>query len=294
MERRESLPPLNPTRAFEATGRLLSISKAAQELAVTPAAVSRQVRTLELYLGVDLFERVKGRLELTAAGAGYLAELMPLFTALREATASLRTTTRRSSVLKIRSPATFAVRWLIPRLANFHRSHDDIEVQLTTSSAPLNFSREDIDAGIQLGEGDWGGVHVQRLIPNILIPVAASSRAVKARSKLQGETLLHSLARPEDWTLWLKGAGIPSNAGRREMRYETSLLAYQAAIEGHGVAIAQEALVRSELNSGALVAPFPFRLDRGAHTYYFVWPANRRSSDALEVFRDWLVALVVE
>ncbi|WP_345815747.1 LysR substrate-binding domain-containing protein [Paraburkholderia sp. PREW-6R] len=294
MERRESLPPLNPTRAFEATGRLLSISKAAQELAVTPAAVSRQVRTLERYLGVDLFERVKGRLELTAAGASYLAELMPLFESLRDATASLRTTTRGASVLKIRSPATFAVRWLIPRLANFHRSHEDIEVQLTTSSAPLNFGREDIDAGIQLGDGAWSGVHVQRLIPNVLIPVAASTHAVKPRSKLQGETLLHSLARPEDWTLWLKGAGISPNAGRREMRYETSLLAYQAAIEGHGIAIAQEALVRAELNSGALVAPFPFKLDRGAHTYYFAWPANRKSSRALEVFRDWLVTLVIE
>lgn len=196
MERRESLPPLNPTRAFEATGRLLSISKAAEELAVTPAAVSRQVRTLELYLGVDLFERIKGRLELTAAGAGYLAELMPLFAALREATASLRTTKHRSSVLKIRSPATFAVRWLIPRLANFHRLHDDIEVQLTTSSAPLNFSRENIDAGIELGEGDWSGVHVQRLIPNILIPVAASSRTVKARSKLQGKRFFTRLPAP--------------------------------------------------------------------------------------------------
>ncbi|WP_144107536.1 LysR substrate-binding domain-containing protein [Paraburkholderia sp. BCC1886] len=293
MEHRESLPPLNPTRAFEATGRHLSISKAAQELAVTPAAVSRQVRTLELYLGVSLFERIKGRLELTAAGASYLAELMPLFVTLREATANLRTTTRRANVLKIRSPATFAVRWLIPRLANFHRLHDNIEVQLTTSSAPLNFSREDIDAGIQLGDGNWPDVHVQRLIPNILIPVATSSRSSTARPNLQGETLLHSLARPEDWALWLQGAGMPSSAGRREMRYETSLLTYQAAIEGHGVAIAQEALVRAELNSGALIAPFPFKLDRGAHTYYFAWPSHRQPSEALTVFRDWLVALVV-
>jgi len=219
---------------------------------------------------------------------------MPLFASLRNATASLRTTTRRASVLKIRSPATFAVRWLIPRLANFHRLHDNIEVQLTTSSAPLNFSREDLDAGIQLGDGNWSGVHVQRLIPNILIPVAASTRPVKPRSKLQGETLLHSLARPEDWTLWLKEAGMLPNTGRREMRYETSLLAYQAAIEGHGIAIAQEALVRSELNSGALVAPFPFKLDRGTHTYYFTWPENHKPSESLKVFRDWLVALVIE
>lgn len=292
MEREEPLPPLNPTRAFEATGRLLSITKAADELAVTPAAVSRQVRTLETYLAVELFERVKGRLELTSAGAKYLAELMPVFAALRKATGSIRSSARRSSVLKIRSPATFAVRWLIPRLANFHRTHEDIEVQMTTSPAPLNFHREDIDAGIQLGDGKWPGLNVQRLIPNVLVPVTAPSHPVKASSQLQGETILHSLARAEDWGLWLKAAGFPLNARRREMRYETSLLAYQAAIEGHGLAVAQEALVRAELDSGALVAPFPFKLDRGDYTYYFAWPAERRSSDALKIFRDWLVTVV--
>ena len=103
MERRAPLPPLNPARAFEATGRLLSISKAADELAVTPAAVSRQVRTLETYLGVDLFERVKGRLELTSAGARYLAELMPLFASLRDATDSLRSSERILSTRARRS-----------------------------------------------------------------------------------------------------------------------------------------------------------------------------------------------
>lgn len=292
MDRREPLPPLNPTRAFEATGRLLSISKAANELAVTPAAVSRQVRTLEEYLGVNLFERVKGRLELTSAGARYLAELMPLFATLRDATSSIRLSGHRASVLKIRSPATFAVRWLIPRLANFHRAYAEIEVQLTTSPAPLNFDREDIDAGIQLGDGKWPGLNVQRLIPNILIPVASPSYPVRARSKLQGETILHSLARAEDWTLWLKAARFPLDASRREMRYETSLLAYQAAIEGHGLAIAQEALVRPELEAGTLVAPFPIKLDRGAYTYYFAWPSERKSSDALQIFREWLTTLV--
>lgn len=294
MERRALLPPLNPARAFEATGRLLSISKAADELAVTPAAVSRQVRTLEAYLGVDLFERVKGRLELTSAGARYLAELMPLFASLREATGSLRSSERRARVLKIRSPATFAVRWLIPRLASFHRLHENIDVQLTTSPAPLNFAREDIDGGIQLGDGKWPGLRVQRLIANELVPVAAPTRQVKARAQLQGETLLHTLARPEDWTLWLKAAGLPLNARRREMRYETSLLAYQAAIEGHGVAIAQKALVRGELESGVLVTPFSFELDRGHHTYYFAWPTGRPQSDALKIFRGWLLTSLSE
>lgn len=292
MKRPVTLPSLNSIRAFEATGRLLSVSKAANELAVTPAAVSRQVKTLEGFLGLNLFERVKGRLELTSAGARYLAELMPFFEGLRMATDSIRTAGRRSHVLKIRSPATFAVRWLIPRLASFHRQFEDIDVQLTTSSAPLNFDREDIDGGIQLGDGKWPGLSVQRLIPNELIPVAAPSRKINARSKLKDETLLHSLARAEDWALWMEAAGFALEGRRREMRYETSLLAYQAAIEGHGVAIAQKALVRAELDSGQLIAPFRFELDRGPHTYYFAWPATRRPSEALTTFRDWLVSLV--
>ncbi len=285
------LPPLNPVRAFEATGRLLSISKAAEELAVTPAAVSRQVKTLELYLGVELFDRVRGRLELTSAGARYLSELMPVFTTLRDATEHVRTSGRRNRILKIRSPATFAVRWLIPRLAGFHRQHERIDVQLTTSSAPLNFDREDIDAGIQLGNGNWPGTCAQALIPNELVPVAAPSLHIEAASKLEGETILHSLARPEDWNLWLKAAGLPLRKDRREMRYETSLLAYQAALEGHGIAIAQRALVASELAEGTLVEPFPFVLDRKEHTYYFVWPANRES-EALAGFRGWLQNLL--
>ncbi|RDK05736.1 LysR substrate-binding domain-containing protein [Cupriavidus lacunae] len=293
MSRRDSLPPLNPTRAFEATGRLLSVSKAADELCVTPAAVSRQVRALETFLGVSLFERIRGGLELTPAGARYLSDLMPLFSALRESTEGVMAgAPGRSNVLRIRSPATFAVRWLIPRLASFHRLHQDIDVQLTTGSAPLDFRREDIDAGIQLGDGDWPETHSQRLIPNELIPVAAPSRARRKGWKLERETLLHSLARPEDWTLWLKFAGFSTANTNRGMRYETSLLAYQAAVEGHGVAIAQKALVLKELEEGSLVAPFDMTLDRGGHTYYFAWPSHRPESKSLKAFRQWLAKVV--
>lgn len=128
MTRRDPLPPLNPTRAFEAAGRLLSISKAADELAVTPAAVSRQVRALEDFLETPLFERTRGGLVLTAAGARYLSDLIPLFSTLRAATEALKSGGQSGNVLRIRSPATFAVRWLIPRLAGFHRLNQGIDV----------------------------------------------------------------------------------------------------------------------------------------------------------------------
>lgn len=290
------LPPLNPLKAFEAAGRQLSISKAAEELFVTPAAVSRQVRTLEDFLGVQLFTRGAGGLQLTVHGARYLSELVPLFAGLREATNIAMGGAPRRTILKIRSPATFAVRWLIPRLASFHRDHPDIEVQLSTSPAPLDFSREDVDGGVQLGDGQWPGVKTQRLIANVLVPVMAPARhgerLPKRPADLTKHTLLHSMARPDDWHHWLQAAGQARIDPYRGMKYETSLLTYQAAIEGHGVAIAQRALVERDLASGVLVAPLDRSLDLGGYTYYFAWPSSRRDSRALQRFTQWLAAVL--
>ncbi|ANN70282.1 LysR substrate-binding domain-containing protein [Bordetella bronchialis] len=291
MARRDLLPPLNPARAFEAAGRLLSISRAADELSVTPAAISRQVRLLEAYLGTPLFNRARGTLSLTPTGARYLSELIPLFAGLRDATAAIARKRDGGSTLRIRSPATFAVRWLIPRLAGFHKLNPQVDVQVTTSSRPLDFQREDIDAGIELGDGTWPGVHTLRLVPNVLVPVAAPTLRLNEKSRLDRQTLLHSLARPDDWLLWLRAAGRRSVDPSRGMKYETSLLAYQAALEGHGIAIAQKALVEKELAEGSLVAPLGHPLDRGDYTYYFAWPAGRAQSGALRAFRDWLATI---
>lgn len=290
----DPLPPLNPLKAFEVTGRLLSVSKAADELSVTPAAVSRQIRALEDFLAMQLFDRVPGGIQLTPAGARYLSEIGPLFAGLRTATNMVMGGGYRRHVLKIRSPATFAVRWLIPRLASFHRQHPSIDVQLATSPAPLNFDREDIEAGVQLGDGDWPSLRTQRLVPNVLVPVMAphyaARRALVSPQALADETLLHSMARPDDWDLWLKAAGVTSVNPYRGMKYETSLLAYQAALEGHGIAMAQRALVEKELSEGSLVTPIAFTLDRGQHTYYFASALNKPETDALRAFREWMAA----
>lgn len=293
MARRNLLPPLNPARAFEATGRLLSVSKAAEELSVTPAAVSRQVRTLEAYLGTTLLDRAPGgRMQLTPAGARYLSELMPLFVSLREATLAVTGSRYGGNTLRIRSPATFAVRWLIPRLASFHQKHKDIDVQLTTSFQPLDFQREDIDAGVQLGDGRWAGLSTLQLIPNVLVVVAAPSLQIRSKRDLAKHSLLHSLARPDDWMLWLEAAGIRNIDPSRGMKYETSLLAYQAAVEGHGIALAQKELVAKDVADGTLVAPIDFELDRREHTYYFAWATERPESSALKAFRKWLSSMV--
>ncbi|WP_144637569.1 LysR substrate-binding domain-containing protein [Bordetella genomosp. 13] len=293
MARRDPLPPLNPARAFEATGRLLSMSKAADELCVTPAAISRQVRALESYLGTQLLLRVRGGLELTPTGARYLADLIPLFATLREATLAVTASSEGRKTLRIRSPATFAVRWLIPRLAGFHQLHKDIDVQVMTSFQPLDFQREDIDAGIQLGDGHWPGMRKLQLVRNELIPVAAPSMRLTQKKQLAGKTLLHSMARPDDWGLWLRAAGVRNVNPAQGMKYETSLLAYQAAIEGHGVAIAQKALIEKELAAQTLVAPLGLALDLEEYTYYFAWPTGKPATSALRAFRDWLATLAI-
>jgi LysR family glycine cleavage system transcriptional activator len=291
------LPPLNPLRAFEAAGRALSVSQAADELFVTPAAVSRQIKVLEQFLGVSLFQRSAGGLQLTVAGARYLSDITPLFAMLRENTNVVMGGTYRRHVLKIRSPATFAVRWLIPRLATFHQEHPDIDVQLLTSPAPLNFEREDIDGGVELGRGTWPKVKVLRLIQNEITPVTAALRKSGQQkladlSQLGNLTLLHSMARPDDWHYWLGAAGISNVNAYRGMKYESSLLAYQAAAEGHGVVVAQKALIEKELKEGILIAPFDMVLDRGAFTYYFVWPDSKPVSVALGAFTNWLSEMI--
>jgi len=166
-------------------------------------------------------------------------------------------------------------------------------VNLTASPAPLDFAREEIDAGVELGSGRWNDRQAMRLVPNVLRPVVSPERYAPASrlhrpADLAGATLLHTLARFEDWDLWLKAAGVAGLNSSIGMKYESSLLAYQAAVEGHGVALAQEVLVEREIAEGTLVFPFDFVLDRGAWTYYFSWPTTRPEPVALQAFRDWL------
>jgi LysR family glycine cleavage system transcriptional activator len=290
MYRRECLPPLNPTRAFEAAGRLLSVTKAAEEMHVTPAAVSRQVRLLEDFIGTPLFTRSHGRLTLTPAGAHYLSELVPLFARLREVTSAMVQGSNASSVLRIRSPATFAVRWLIPRLASFHQAYKTVDVQLTTSSSPLDFEVDDLDGGVQLGNGDWLDLHARQLVPNELLPVMSASLPMPSLKQLSDATFLHSIARIDDWAVWLEANGLSTTDAYRGMKYETSMLGYQAALEGHGIAMAQKVLVERDLASGTLIALLP-PVDRGKYTYYFTWPRNRPASRELLAFSDWLSSL---
>ncbi len=288
----DRLPPLNAIRAFEVVARRLSITVAAEELHVTPGAVSRQIRTLEDALGIPLLVRGHRQIALTRAGEEYYRAVTKSMDGLREATVRLTRRTRRTQ-LKVRAYTTFAMRWLIPRLSSFHAANKSIEVLLTASLDPVDFRREDIDGAIRLGDGKWNGANAYRLVSNILVPVCSPSvsKTVRSAADLQRQVLLHSIARPDDWACWLAAAKVDRQVDARSgMTYQSSAMAYAAALEGQGFAIAQRFLVEDDLASGKLVAPFRKAVDMGDFTYYLVTPADRAESASMATFRKWLLA----
>lgn len=284
---------MNALRTFEAAGRLSSITLAAKELCVTPAAVSHQIKILEAHLKTRLFIRSHRAVRLTPVGEQYLAEIARHLCGIREATKKI---TRRPGrkVLNIQAHATFAVRWLIPRLSSFHAANPDVDVRLTTTVPGEEVDGVAVDAAVRLGKGDWRGMRAYRLVPNELTPVMSpallkAKRHLARPSGLAREILLHALARPDDWASWLKAAGLASIDPYAGQKYESSVLAYQAAMEGHGVAIGQKVLIDSDVAAGRLVCPYDLTLDRGSFTYYFVCREDGPSSAALDTFRDWLL-----
>jgi LysR family glycine cleavage system transcriptional activator len=297
----ERLPPLNALRAFEAAARHLSITVAADELHVTPGAVSRQIKLLEDTLGLQLLHRGHRQITLTRPGTDYFRAVGKALDALREATRRITTRSRsQRKQLKVRAYTTFAMRWLIPRLSGFQAAHPDIEVLLTASLEDVDFRREDLDAAIRLGDGQWPGVATHRLVDNILMPVC-SPALMKSRvnqlhklrkpADLRHFTLLHSIARPDDWGHWLDANGVADQVDAASgMTYQSSAMAYAAAVEGQGLAMAQRFLVEDDLQSGKLVAPFKTTVDMGDYTYYLLTPAGRGESASMKLFRVWLLA----
>ncbi|GLR77746.1 LysR family transcriptional regulator [Azospirillum oryzae] len=269
----------------------MSIRKAAAELFVTAGAVSRQVKVLEDFLGIELFSRGHRAVALTPVGERYFAEVSRHLAGLRNATTHLVEDKGRRT-LKLRAYTTFAMRWLIPRLASFHGLYPDIDVRLSASLDAVDFEREDVDAAVRLGSGSWQGLQADRLFRNLLVPVCSprlvEKRALRQPAELGNVLLLHSLARPDDWAKWLDAAGVEGVSAYTGIKYESSAMSYQAAMEGHGVAIAQKALVEEDLAQGRLCQPFGFELDMADFTYYFVFPIGRERKRELEVFRQWL------
>ena len=284
------LPYLNGIKAFEATARGGSFTAAAGELSVTPAAVSRMVHLLEQRLGVDLFERSANRLSLTAAGKSYQIGLTPILDALALLTDQV-TAQSATRALTIGVGPTFAIRWLIPRLASFRELAPDIDVRITTGGAAAPFA-DDWTCGVKLGDGTWPGLVSEHLFGADLIPVCAPHMAqrLKTPRQLKDCVLLQVAHARGDWSMWLKAAGLGGVTINGPV-FEFFGQALQAASDGVGVALGIRPYIDDDLKAGRLVAPFKLSVPKGSH-WYLIFRDSRREELAFSTFRRWIIAAI--
>jgi len=278
---------LNGIKAFEAAARGGSFAAAGQELNVSAAAISRMVHLLEERLGVALFERKANKLALTAAGRAYQSGLTPIFDALATLTAQV-TAPAAMRVLTIGVGPTFAMRWLIPHLADFRKRHPDIEVRITAGGVAAPFG-EDWSCGIQLGNGNWPGLVAEPLFAADLQPVCIPrlASALKKPSDLKAPALLRVAHSAEDWPLWLKAAGLPRLSARGpEFQYYGQAL--QAAADGLGVAMGIRPYIDDDLAAGRLVAPFALTVPKGMR-WYLVYRNFQATQRDFAAFRRWIM-----
>jgi LysR family glycine cleavage system transcriptional activator len=285
------LPPLNPLRMFEVAARHVSFTRAAAELGVTQAAVSRQVAVLESWMKVKLFERLHSELRLTEAGVRYLARIQGAFDSIDVATRETRRDRARRS-LRIRACATFAKHWLIPRLPAFHAAYPEIEINLTTSVAAASFDTPDLHAAIRFGNGRWEGRTARKVFADSLAPLynpllLEDDRPLCRVEDVLRYPVLQSRYRQSDWLDWASFAGVQLDR-RQFMAYESSSLSYQAAEQGLGIAMGQLRLLEPELALGALVLPFDCVLGRPLG-YYILEPEGVPVDPRLVRFREWVL-----
>jgi LysR family glycine cleavage system transcriptional activator len=286
------LPPLNSLPCFEAAARLLNFSKAAEELSVTPGAISRAIKNLEDQLNIQLFERETRSVRLTAVGEPYARAVREALDQLAAATA-LATTRRSNSMLNVSTSDGFAGRWLVPRLYRFHRDHGDIDVRVATTGKLTNFFGDGIDIAIRYGSGNYPGLTSELLMHEEVFPVCSPKLLKGAHPLRKPEDLKHhTLIRdtyPIDWAAWLASAKVRGVNPNRGLTFDSYTFAVEAAVQGEGVALGRTMLVAADLAAGRLVRPFNHTLQAAA-SFYVVYPPDAIRQRKVKVFRDWLFA----
>jgi LysR family glycine cleavage system transcriptional activator len=290
MTMRRSLPPLAALRAFEAAGRRLSFRGAADELGVTPTAISHQIRLLEQTLGLRLFHRETRRVRLSAKGAVLLPVLRDGFDAFADAIYQIRGG-HPTGVLTISAPTAFVAKWLVPRLADFRAAHPVCDLRLHASDSLVDFVRDGVDVAVRYGPGPYPGLDAHKLVVDRVAPACSPRLAVRYKRDLTSCPLLHfEWAHLTDetptWTAWLRRAGISDVDGDAGIRFSDEGHVIQAAIAGQGIALLSVVLAADDLASGTLVQPFGPVLD--AHPYWVVHPRNPARAGDVGKLVDWL------
>jgi len=294
MDRRR-LPPLNALRAFETAARHMNFTRAAEELSVTPGAVSQQIQNLEDYVGAALFKRTSRGLLLTDAAQTALPALREAFDRLQEASELLTASVDGRRVTVSAAPS-FAAKWLVPRLGRFESDHPEVDVWLSAGMELVDFNAGEVDLAIRYGSGHYAGLEVTRLMSETVIPVASpallAARPLDRLEDLAQHTLLHD-GSPDadescpDWTMWLAARGVRDVDGTRGPRFNQSSLVIEAAMNGRGIALAKRALAQADLDAGRLVTTLDIATAVD-FSYYVVHPKAKGRLPQVKAFVGWL------
>lgn len=306
------LPPLNALKAFEAAARHLSVKRAAAELNVTPAAVSHQIRTLEEYLGVQLFHRYNRALELTDAARACLPKLREGFDCLIKAVEVLRAQ-KGTGALTVSAAPSFAARWLMPRLHRFFEAHPEVDVRVSArmrqvseggkgtvaERATIEAWLADSDIAILYGRGDYPSYQVDKLLSLNVTPICSPKLITGHTPLTRPEDLRHHMLLHDDtgdlydgesfWEVWLKAAGVNGVDTQRGPHFSHAVLAFEAAIEGAGVLATMPVLAAADLHAARLITPFQLRVPLQS-AYYLVCSGTAMTRPAVSAFREWLLS----
>jgi LysR family transcriptional regulator, glycine cleavage system transcriptional activator len=282
------LPPLNALRTFEAAARHLSFTRAAEELNVTQAAVSHQMKGLEDWLGLPLFQRLNRRLVLTPEGQQYLISVRVAFDELDG---------DRHLGLTVSVIPSFAARWLVPRLGRFRKAHPRIDLRLAATLQTVDFARDNVDMSIRYGSGRYPDLHATFLMQEEYFPVCSPTlldgeHPLRGPADMAHHTLLHDEHGPgepnPEWRDWLRAAAVAGVRWDRGPVFQDASMMIQAAIAGQGVALGRTPLVADDLAAGRLVKPFGLALPAG-YSYWIVCPKRAADKPKIQAFRDWLL-----
>lgn len=287
------LPPLNALRVFDSAARHLSFTKAAEELFVTQAAVSHQIKTLEEFLGLKLFRRRNRSLLLTEEGQSYYLDIKEIFSSINEATRKLLARSAKGALTVSLSPS-FAIQWLVPRLSGFNQAYPGIDVRIQAVDREEDKLADDVDVAIFYGRGNWTGLRTDRLYAEYLIPVCAPSlltgeKPLKTPSDLIYHTLLHDTSR-RDWQAYVRQLEIQNQINVQQGPiFSHSSMMIQAAVHGQGVALVNNVMARSEIESGRLVRPFQDVLV-SKNAFYLVCQDSQAELGKIAAFRQWILS----
>ena len=293
------LPPLNSLRAFEAAARHMSFTRAADELNVTPAAVSQQIRGLEDWLGTPLFRRLTRALRLTEAAQGVVPQLSEIFEQLADVTARLEADAD-APVLVVSAPPTFATKWLVPRLSHFNDLYPDISVRLDASLGLIeDFDRQNVHVAVRLGTGEYPGMRVDKLVDEDVAPACSPALISKDHphplltlDDLRQHRLIHVdwglVKDPPTWANWLDVAGVKGINAEKGPTYMIEDLAISAAIAGQGAVLVSTLAAEDDLASGRLVRPFDIVIPSNS-AFWVIAPERSADRPKIVAFREWIL-----